>query len=212
MVTGFWDMLPVSLRLVKNRNELSGAPNRLEKYVKPGANLMDTKTLIDLYKHMEWADAAVWTAVLESEPASADPKLKEYFTHLHIVQRAFLLMWRKEDLPSSFPEFSELKQVLTWARKTYGEGISQLEAMRDPGLSEPLPLPWAKMVEQTIGKPPQENSIGETALQVIMHSMYHRGQINARLKALEGKPPLVDYICWVWLGRPHPAWPPSIST
>ena len=39
-------------------------------------------------------------------------------------------------------------------------------------------------------------------LQVALHSMYHRGQINARLRDFGGNPPLVDFIAWVWLGRP----------
>lgn len=33
--------------------------------------------LIDQYRHMEWADASVWRAVLESERASADEVLGE---------------------------------------------------------------------------------------------------------------------------------------
>jgi uncharacterized damage-inducible protein DinB len=40
-----------------------------------------------------------------------------------------------------------------------------------------------------------------------MHTVYHRGQVNARVRALGGEPPLVDYIAWLWLGRPAPEWP-----
>jgi len=43
-------------------------------------------------------------------------------------------------------------------------------------------------------------------LQVPLHSQYHRGQINARLRAVGGEPPRVDYIVWVWLGRPGAHW------
>ena len=50
-------------------------------------------------------------------------------------------------------------------------------------------------------------TVGETTLQVPMHTVYHRGQVNARVRALGGEPPLVDYIAWLWLGRPAPEWP-----
>jgi uncharacterized damage-inducible protein DinB len=42
---------------------------------------------------------------------------------------------------------------------------------------------------------------------VPMHSQYHRGQVNARLKEVGGVPPNVDYILWVWVGRPVGLWP-----
>jgi hypothetical protein len=44
--------------------------------------------LNDLYRHMEWADAKVWTAVLASADGRTDPKLRGYLYHLHMVQPA----------------------------------------------------------------------------------------------------------------------------
>jgi uncharacterized damage-inducible protein DinB len=64
------------------------------------------------------------------------------------------------------------------------------------------PLPWSSMVEKRLGRPPGITTIGETALQVALHSTYHRGQVNARLRELGGEPPLVDYIAWLWQGKP----------
>jgi uncharacterized damage-inducible protein DinB len=43
-------------------------------------------------------------------------------------------------------------------------------------------------------------------IQVATHSTYHRGQVNARLREVGGEPPLVDYIAWIWFGRPAPEW------
>ncbi|HEX3083420.1 MAG TPA: hypothetical protein VHP99_02755, partial [Pyrinomonadaceae bacterium] len=65
---------------------------------------MNLSELRDLYRHMEWADASVWQAVFRSENAAADQKLKDYFYHLHLVQRAFLNAWRNESA-ASFPTF-----------------------------------------------------------------------------------------------------------
>jgi uncharacterized damage-inducible protein DinB len=47
--------------------------------------------------------------------------------------------------------------------------------------------------------------------QVTSHSTHHRGQVNARLRALGGEPPLVDYIAWVWFGKPAADWAVAAS-
>ena len=39
-----------------------------------------------------------------------------------------------------------------------------------------------------------------------MHSTYHRGQVNVRLRELGGEPQLVDFIAWVWEGKPRAVW------
>ena len=62
---------------------------------------MNINALIDLYRHMEWADAAVWTSVLASEGGRTDAKLRAYLYHPHVVQRAFLRAWRGE--PRDWP-------------------------------------------------------------------------------------------------------------
>ena len=80
-------------------------------------------------------------------------------------------------------------------------------AFSDQKLSEPMPLPWAAIVGDLFGRAPEMPTLGETALQVALHSTYHRGQINARLREVGGEPPLVDYIVWVFLGRPVAVWP-----
>lgn len=170
---------------------------------------MNINSLTDLYRHMEWADATVWIAVFASESGQADVKLREYFHHLHLVQRAFLRIWRSEPHETPYPTFDDAQSLMLWGRSYYGEAFAHLSTLSDERLSEPMPLPWASMVEERLGRAPETSTIGETALQVAMHSLYHRGQINARLKNVGGEPPLVDYIAWVWLGRPAPDWPAS---
>ncbi len=170
---------------------------------------MNINSLTDLYRHMEWADATVWKAVLASESGRTDAKLREYFYHLHMVQRAFLRMWRNELSETPYPTFDDAQPLMLWGRSYYSEAFDHLSAFSDEKLSEPMPLPWASMVEKHLGHAPETTTIGETALQVAMHSLYHRGQINARLKNVGGEPPLVDYIAWIWLGRPAADWPAS---
>ena len=49
-------------------------------------------------------------------------------------------------------------------------------------------------------------TLEETMLQVASHSTYHRGQINTRFRERGGDPPSVDFIIWVWLGKPKADW------
>jgi len=51
---------------------------------------MNLQTITDLYRHIEWADAGVWAAVLASANGPVATKLRQYFNHLHLVQHAFL--------------------------------------------------------------------------------------------------------------------------
>lgn len=168
--------------------------------------MVDINTLTDLYQHMEWADASVWERVIASEEGRADAKLREYLYHLHVVQRAFLRTWRGEPREAAYPAFDDTPSLMPWARDYYGEALAHLGSLNDQKVSEPMPVQWAVMVEQRLGRVPETTTVGETMLQVTLHSMYHRGQINARLRQLGGEPPLVDYIAWVWFGRPAADW------
>ena len=171
--------------------------------------MINSATLNDLFHHMEWADAAVWTSILSSPTVAADKKLQDYLYHLHLVQRAFLRVWRGEPRETPWPTFSDAPGLMQWARSYYGEASAHLASISDDQVSKPMPVPWAAMVEKRLGRAPETTTIGETALQVTLHSLYHRGQVNARLREVGGEPPLVDYIAWVWLGRPEPVWPES---
>lgn len=173
--------------------------------------MINKTTLTDLYRHMEWADAAVWTAVLASGAAQTDARLQKYLYHLHLTQRAFLRIWRNEPRETPYPTFNDAPSLMQWARGYYSEAFTYLEALSEKKLSEPMTVPWAAMVERRIGRAPAATTIGETALQVVLHSLYHRGQANARLREVGGEPPLVDYIAWIWLGRPAPGWPQAVS-
>ncbi len=167
---------------------------------------MNLGDLRDLYQHMEWADAAVWRAVLTSPEACADQKLKEYFYHLHLVQRAFLRAWRGEPRETTYPTFDDGHELMLWGRSYFGDVFEHFETLTDEQLSQPAQLPWADIVEKELGRKPEMLSVAEMMLQVPMHSQYHRGQINARLRTVGGEPPRVDYIVWVWLGRPEADW------
>jgi uncharacterized damage-inducible protein DinB len=166
---------------------------------------MNLSDLQDLYRHMEWADAEVWRAVCATETAASDQKVRELFYHVHLVQHAFLRAWRGEPV-APFPRFEELRAVTGWGREYYPQMSAHFQSLTDESISTTMQLPWAEIVERELGRKPAAISIRETMLQVPLHSQYHRGQINARLRNVGGEPPRVDYIVWMWLERPAPDW------
>lgn len=171
--------------------------------------MANINTLTDLYKHMEWADATVWAAVLASEKARADEGLRNCLHHIHVVQRAFLRTWRGESHETPYPQFDDAQSLMRWGQAYYGEAMAYLGTLDDEQTPAPMPLAWAPLVAQQLGRAPETTTVGETVLQVALHSQYHRGQANALLRGVGVEPPLVDYIAWVWLGRPTAEWPAS---
>ena len=158
----------------------------------------------DLFAHMQWADSTVWRVVLESEKALEDQKLRSLLYHLHVVQLAFLKVWRAESFAEPFPQFSETSAVHNWSSGYYNDAWAYICGLTDSDLDLPQPLPWPELVAERIGRQPAAATIGQTAMQVAMHSTYHRGQVNAQLRQLGLEPPLVDFITWVWLEKPAP--------
>ena len=170
--------------------------------------MFSSDMLRELYRHMEWADAQVWAAALRTERAASDTTLRDTLLHLHGVQRAFLSMWNGQtpQMPGAdqFPDLVALRQ---WARPCYGEASAFLEAASTSALAEPVLIPGTKQVEERLGRPlVGRPTLAETAFQVTSHSTHHRGQVNTRLRELGGEPPPVDYIVWVWAGRPTAEW------
>lgn len=163
--------------------------------------------LRELFAHMEWADALVWKAVRTLPGGEPDNELRERLLHIHFVQRAFLNVWTAQ--PMNFPEadeFAALADLEAWARPCYAEARDHLEPLDAVKLSAEAELPWAAGLTKRFGREPAAVTLAESAFQVASHSTYHRGQVNTRLRQLGAKPPLVDYIAWLWLGRPGAEW------
>ena len=153
---------------------------------------------------MEWADAEVWRAICASQETLTDPKLRELFYHLHLVQHAFLRAWRGKQ--PSFPKLEESREVMSWGREYYPQIATHFQTLTDERIAEKMQLPWAELITRELGRDPARITIAEALLQVPLHSQYHRGQINGRLRTAGGEPPRVDYIVWLWLERPAPDW------
>ena len=154
----------------------------------------------DLLNHGEWADALVWSAVRRLR--TGDARLTQLLRHYHNVQWAYLGIWRGHINEADFAVERDLDALEAWARQYHREATAEASGLT---LEGPANIPWAEHIVKRYGIV-HPVTIAETLTQVAMHSQYHRGQVNARVRELGDDPPLVDFIMWLWLGRPAASW------
>lgn len=166
--------------------------------------------LRQLYAHMEWADARVWSEVLRTVAAEDDQWLRDKLFHLHDTQQAFLSLWtaRSRQTPE---DVRSLAAVCQWARPYYAAARRFLDATSAEKLAGPVSDAFSDRMEVHFGDPRGNVTLGTTAFHLAAHTTHHRGQVMTRLRELGGTPPLVDYVIWVWSGSPVAEWddPPA---
>lgn len=151
----------------------------------------------ELLAHMAWADAtllAAWAA----GPDPEDEELRRRWHHIALVQGAFHTVLTGDvfthDPNAPTPGFAALRD---WTRRNHA---AMGELLEGADLDRTARFPW-------FPDPPCILTVREALTQVALHTQHHRGQVATRLKALGGQPLDVDYILWVWKGRPAADWP-----
>ncbi len=167
---------------------------------------MLSNELEQLVRHMEWADALVWTSVLQQGRAHSDTHIKKFLHHVHQVQWAYLQIWRGQPLAMlDLSSFQDLQAIHRWCQEYYGRLPEFLDHLDSEALDEQIAFSWADELVKQWGKA-QPATLADTILQVTSHTTYHRGQVNRRLRELGGDPPLTDFVVWIWRGKPTPEW------
>jgi uncharacterized damage-inducible protein DinB len=169
------------------------------------------QTVTDLYRHQAWADAAIWSAVIAHAPAAGDAIIQERLGHIHLVQWLFLQAWQGSELDAPTRTFTNAAARLAWGRSYHEAVTGFVTAVNTDRLEQRFALPWAGMVEESLGFPPGPVTLRETLLQVPLHSTYHRGQVATRLRDVGATPPMTDFIVWLFLGKPLAGWPSPVA-
>jgi len=160
-----------------------------------------------LFDHMEWADATVWRAIGECAAAADDKALHDRLYHIHATQHAFLTTWRGEEVVFTKPDaYPGLEAVRQYALDFYAVAPAYVASLAPDAVDKEMVLSWASYFAKRSGFEAHPSTLGETLLQLPSHSTYHRGQVNTRLRELGATPPLVDFIAWVWFGKPAAKW------
>jgi len=155
-----------------------------------------------LLSHMKWADIQLLNQIHKLENGMKDEKLYNYIHHLHVVQRVFLKIWKNQSLRELFPKYETSDEFLNWMNNYHNELNEFIHEIKEDNLENLINVPWAIKAEKLIGYKAEPSTLRDTITQVILHSQYHRGQANARLREIGGEPPQVDYIAWIWMGKP----------
>ena len=166
--------------------------------------------LRDLLNHMAWADGVFFHAW--SKGPREDGELRERWSHVVGTATLFTGILRGEnDLPwdkilagevrapwldQPLKSFDDLKAM---TQANHVKLAATLASWDDASLERQVRIPW-------FPEPPCVISAAEALLQAVLHTQHHRGQCMTRLKDKNGKNSNVDYIIWLWKGRPEARW------
>jgi uncharacterized damage-inducible protein DinB len=164
----------------------------------------------DLLGHCAWADAMFFRAWAKAD--LEDGELRDRLRHSTATQTFFLQVFTGTmDLPweqilrgevkppwadQPLPSFPELRRDALENHARFQAFAGGLDEAR---LLCSVTIPW-------FPEPPCIVKLGEALVQVAMHTQHHRGQAMTRLKLIGGKPHNVDYLIWLWKGRPEAKW------
>jgi uncharacterized damage-inducible protein DinB len=164
----------------------------------------------ELVRYMEWADARLWAAVTTNDAARQDGEISKQLQHIHAVQYMFLGLWTHESMEAmkaraaaSLPDLPSLQKA---ARTYYDRAQEFLAGVTSARFAEVVEMPWLVDYEKQLGTTFARPTVAETVIQVVNHTTHHRAQVQTRVRALGGEPQLVDYIGWIWFGKPAPEW------
>ena len=164
-------------------------------------------TVLKLVEHMNWADSKLWQSVYYTESAKIDERIRELMYHIHIVQHVYYLnLSGKAVTVPEVIEFRSLQNIAEWGFKTNQKILSLVSLMDEVELGMNMKNLWFERIEKELGKPPADTTAEESIIQVVSHSTYHRAQVNTRLHELTGAPAKIDFITWIWLGKPKSEW------
>ena len=163
--------------------------------------------LVELMRHMEWADSIVWKSIFKCAGSEEDKKLKDILTHYHTVQNLYIHVW--EEKPYNREEqtgMTDLKSILQKVIEYYKTLNNFCGEIDKYDLDKVAAYPWIGRITKLLGRSPADVTLSEMVLHVAMHTSHHRGQVNKRLRELGGAPQTIDFIAWAWLGKPDADW------
>ena len=167
---------------------------------------MQRAEFVGLLTHMEWADAQSWRAVRGLPAAQSDDRIKWLMHHVHLVQAIYLQAWRGDPFQlTELASYPDLSAIEGWARPYYPLVRTFAETVDESRFQRPVDFPWSAMIAEKFGTV-LPATLSESVWQVLSHTTYHRGQLATRVRELGGEPPLVDFLYWVWSGKPAPDW------
>jgi uncharacterized damage-inducible protein DinB len=153
----------------------------------------------ELMRHAEWANAVFFHAWAKA-PARDHEEMRQRVGHVVGVQEGFLAVLRGEapgrppdGPPPTFDALKDRAIASHAALRAFADGLDE------SALARRVQIPW-------FPEPACIITVAEAMVQVAMHTQHHRGQLMTRLKDFGGEPKNVDWIIWLWRGKPEARW------
>jgi uncharacterized damage-inducible protein DinB len=156
----------------------------------------------DLLGHMEWADSLMWQSIRALPATAEDAGLLDRLYHVHSVQWAYLQITRGEAVQvAERAALPDLRSIHDWAATGHRELADFSRRLDGAALERPLAFPWMEEVARRYGSA-HAATVAESIVQIAMHTTHHRGQVAMQIRAHGGVPAVMDFIAWVWMGKP----------
>lgn len=145
----------------------------------------DFTYFVDRVRYNRWANDLAGSSVANlAHPGRAVTVLG------HLAAAAVIWLDRVDGRPSTTPVWPAWSVQV--ARDHLAEGSRRLEELAQSGPALTERLSYTNTKGQTF-----DNSVAEVLEHVLMHSMYHRGQVALLVKAEGGAPAVTDYIAYL---------------
>ena len=144
---------------------------------------MDAKDFHRLFSYDDWANREV----LKALSIAPSPRPVELLAHLFSSERLWLERLRRQ--AQSFPVWPTftLEECAAQARELPGLWNHYLTDLGDAGMARTITY------KNTVGDV-YTSRVDDILLHVIMHSIYHRGQVAAAMRAAGATPAYTDFI------------------
>jgi uncharacterized damage-inducible protein DinB len=155
----------------------------------------------DLMFYQEWADA-VFLKIWERTPnAIDDSEMLKRWEHVVLVQNAFhdVLRNNETQLPKSDRPLPGLVELKTFCKNNHEQLKKLISELNQSDLERAVEIRW-------FPDRPAVLTPAEALMQVLLHTQHHRAQNLTRLQALGGKRIVIDWISWIWKGKPEAQW------
>lgn len=146
-----------------------------------------------LRRHGAWADARL-LAALKAEPSAPEGVVRE-LAHIRGAQATWLArVGGKESSLAIWPDLT-VRDI-----EGVGQALDAASQELHAGLG-PGDVDGAVKYHNSRGEA-FETPLLDVLVHVALHGQYHRGKVNAGLRAAGAEPVAVDYIAWCRWGRP----------
>ena len=83
----------------------------------------------------------MWSAALPSPDTRGDATLRDRLYHVHMVQHAFLRVWKGITERTGFPTFDDAGPLMDYAREFYADAKPLVASFDSEALARPMPVP-----------------------------------------------------------------------